>query len=271
MVTDPYTFFPWVKQLESNVDAVRDELIEYMRKDGKIPTRLEAAPNQEYIDEMGKWQMLWLYRCGGENKHVTEKFPVLGHLLRESPYALGDVGISVLPAQAGLKLHHGAFEGYERIHLPIVIPERGDARLYVFPQLDAENFDPFFQHMLANDPVEGLSPYVSSEQLSLQNITHSLKMYNKDPLIVDAHKPLDGSFVNHTYTYGKVTVFNDNNVHAVENASEQPGDDRIVVWIDIVKKFPVRLATLVKIMLAVCRMDESIIGCIEKSQNENCD
>ena len=91
----------------------------------------------------------------------------------------------------------------------------------------------------------------------------TLEAYNSDETIVDPQKPLDTRYVKHRYQEGKAVVFDDTHMHAVENTSTQRDDVRIVVWIDIVKKYPPRLAGIIAIGLAICRNAPQYLDCLE--------
>ena len=88
-------------------------------------------------------------------------------------------------------------------------------------------------------------------------------MANRDGNIHDPFKPFDTKHLTHRYREGKAVVFDDTLMHAVENTSADVNDARIVVWIDIVKPYPTRLAALVGLGLMMCRTVPAYLDCVE--------
>lgn len=258
---NPREEYPWVTELEKNADAIREEVLRY-KESQDFPYRTDEAPFQDAADNNRKWQMLFLYRCGGRNAAVADLFPALDSVLKGSDYALGDVGLSLLPPSSSLTVHTGFLRAYMRVHLPLVVPKRGEANLYVWPKLSGEVTDAFESHLANRLPIFGVPGDVHTMK-NVRNMTKTLEAYNSDDSISDPHKPLDTHYVKRRYKEGEVIVFDDTVMHAVENTSTDAGDVRIVVWIDIVKRYPPRLAAIVWMGLAICRNAPDYLDCLE--------
>ena len=259
---NPREAYPWVVDLEENAGAIREEVLRY-RASQEFPYRVDEAPGQaESADKERKWKMLFLYRCGGRNAAVADLFPALDAALRRSRHALGDVGLSLLPPSSSLTVHTGFLRAYMRIHLPLVVPAHGDSNLYVWEHLQREVTLDFDHHIMKKKPILGRRSDWH-EMKNVANIMQTLEAYNSDESIVDPQKPLDTRYVKHRYQEGKAVVFDDTHMHAVENTSTQRDDVRIVVWIDIVKKYPPRLAGIIAIGLAICRNAPQYLDCLE--------
>ena len=233
------------------------------RESGDFPYRTDEAPGQIQADANKKWKMLFLYRCGGRNAAVADMFPALDAVLNRTSYDLGDVGLSLLPPSSSLTAHSGFLRAYMRIHLPLVTPKQGEANLHLWPGITLDNGMAFDQHLAVSGWVGGQQKSFH-EWKNVRNLTSTIEAYNRDGNIHDPFKPFDTKHLTHRYREGKAVVFDDTLMHAVENTSADVDDARIVVWIDIVKPYPARLAALVSLGLMMCRTVPAYLDCVEE-------
>ena len=109
--------YPGTEILESNFEAIRDEILEYYRERGD-----EIRPNfTPYAYREEGWRTANLYSYFLRYKDNCKKFPVIDSIVRKIPN-MSLCQIAVLEPNTRIKAHFGDTNGLIRSHLGILIP-----------------------------------------------------------------------------------------------------------------------------------------------------
>ena len=109
--------FVWTKDLEDNIDAIRYEVLEYIKKNELKPyfnKSLVSKPNQWKTDGL----LFWGYFVRKNYPNFRETWTVI-----KSIPGLVSFSISVLEPGTIIKSHNGDTNAIMRVHLPILVPE----------------------------------------------------------------------------------------------------------------------------------------------------
>jgi aspartate beta-hydroxylase len=153
--------FPWYAQLESNVDAIRDELQSVLRDAHGIEPFLKfqtAEQAQGYLagtDAAPSWDAFFFYRHGVRNDANCARCPRTAAILDALPLVrirehAPEVCFSVLTPGTHILPHRGVTNVRLVTHLPLIVPEQcvltvgGEARAW--REGECFTFDDTFEH-----------------------------------------------------------------------------------------------------------------------------
>jgi hypothetical protein len=111
--------FPELALLKENWQGIRDEVLEYEKKNGALAS-INALSAPETSGE-GKWSLIYL-SCFNYKYHKNRsKFPFISSVIDQIPNCVL-AGISMLPPYTQIKPHFGDTNAIVRTHLALVIP-----------------------------------------------------------------------------------------------------------------------------------------------------
>lgn len=126
--------FPWIEEVESLTDSIRDEYLAlgeddelfkpYVQKDETLP----GAEHWKAVNNSRDWNSCHLYRLGQLNEAAARRCPTtmkaleiapLMHVPEHGPECI----FSVLRPKTHIPPHHGLVEGRLLVHLPLIVPK----------------------------------------------------------------------------------------------------------------------------------------------------
>lgn len=113
--------FPWIGNVEKLYPEIRREYLSFKNGTGKALDICKVSEEQYNVIEENKWDFIPLYSYGKEITEFTALFPKT----REALTAIPDMTtafFSILKADTFIKEHRGAYKGYLRYQLGIIIP-----------------------------------------------------------------------------------------------------------------------------------------------------
>lgn len=115
--------FGWVQQLEEGWPAIRREYEELSRKGGQAPDICDISEEQYQVIARDWWTFFPFFIYGIPIQHNIEQCPETARLLELIPDKT-TVFFSILRPGSYIQPHRGAYKGYLRYHLGVVIPEQ---------------------------------------------------------------------------------------------------------------------------------------------------
>jgi hypothetical protein len=112
--------FPELAPLKENWKGIRDEVLEFERKNGELASinALSAPPTTG----AGRWSLIYL-SCFNYKYHKNRsKFPFIASVVDQIPSCVL-AGISMLPPNTQIKPHYGDTNAIVRTHLALIVPE----------------------------------------------------------------------------------------------------------------------------------------------------
>ncbi|MFL5258454.1 MAG: aspartyl/asparaginyl beta-hydroxylase domain-containing protein [Hyphomicrobiales bacterium] len=115
--------FPFVNTLESNWQAIRDEVAEIMKYRAAIPLFEEISTDQKSISRTNTWRTFFLYGFGEPIKGSCKRAPITAKLLSQIP-DLQNAFFSILEPGSHIPPHEGLTKGLLTCHLGLIIPKQ---------------------------------------------------------------------------------------------------------------------------------------------------
>jgi len=157
---------PWIGQLESATDVIRDELTTVLRGGGEGFEPYVALPRGTpanvwtSLDGSMDWSTLHLWRHGQRDDEACRRFPRTAAVLDALPLArlpgrMPTVFFSVLAPKAHIPPHTGVSNTRAIVHLPLIVPAGcrfrvgGETRSWA--EGEAMIFDDTIEHEAWND------------------------------------------------------------------------------------------------------------------------
>ncbi|MGF7153843.1 aspartyl/asparaginyl beta-hydroxylase domain-containing protein [Novosphingobium gossypii] len=156
------SFFPWIAELESNWQAIRDEAVRIRAED--IPSLGDISFDHGRIAADRRWRAFFLKGYGYRMPGNAARAPVTAALIEKVP-GLVTANFSVMEAGGHIPRHWGMTKGMLTYHLALKAPreqekcrmhiEEGE-RLHVMHWQDGQSFlfDDMFNHEVWNESDE---------------------------------------------------------------------------------------------------------------------
>lgn len=111
--------FPELQLLKDNWKAIRDEVLEFEKKNGELNEMSAKSPANAYG---GNWTLIYLTSFLRKFHKNRKRFPITTKIIDQIPnLVLG--AISVLPPNTEIAPHYGDTNGIVRSHLALIVPE----------------------------------------------------------------------------------------------------------------------------------------------------
>ncbi|HEV3048606.1 MAG TPA: aspartyl/asparaginyl beta-hydroxylase domain-containing protein [Solirubrobacteraceae bacterium] len=156
----PLERFPWVRHIEQNWTAIREEVEQLLAEQAELPNFQDISKDQIEITDDDRWKTFFLYGYGFEAKLGVEMCPRTAALMRQVP-GMTTAMISILSPRKHILDHRGPYKGVLRYHLGLVVPEDAAAcRIRVgedvrhWEEGKSMVFDDTFNHEVWNDTDE---------------------------------------------------------------------------------------------------------------------
>ena len=114
--------FPWVKTVEANWRAVREELDALLTDREHIPCLQDVSPEQSAIAQAKDWKSFFLFGFGHKIKRNCARCPETARIVETIP-GLKMAMFSILAPKAHILPHRGPYKGLLRYHLGLKIPQ----------------------------------------------------------------------------------------------------------------------------------------------------
>jgi len=114
--------FPWVKTVEANWLAIRNELELLLRRKEDIPNLQDVSPEQSFIARGGSWKSFFLYGFGHKIARNCARCPETARIVSRIP-GLKMAMFSILAPKSHIPPHRGPYKGLLRYHLGLMIPQ----------------------------------------------------------------------------------------------------------------------------------------------------
>lgn len=114
--------FPWLHQLESNWEAIRAELLSFV-KNGAGMCNVHTTGGDE-LNKESKWKLAMILGYGKPIDEVKTSFPVTLSILAKLP-EVQNAAFSLLKAGGSIPPHRGSTASILRYHLALVVPDGG--------------------------------------------------------------------------------------------------------------------------------------------------
>ena len=114
--------FPWMSQLESEWEAIRDEALAVLKHRDGIPPLAEISPDHKGLDNQNKWRSYFLWGYGFRVDKNCERCPATSDALKAVPglrtamFSIHDPGMAIPP-------HKGVTAGMCVFHLGLKVPK----------------------------------------------------------------------------------------------------------------------------------------------------
>ena len=154
MFTNYLQMFPWLHQLEANWEAIRDELILFV-KNGAGMCNVHTTGGNELNTE-SKWKLAMVLGYGKPVDEVKSFFPVTLSILTKLP-EVQNAAFSLLKAGGSIPPHCGSTASILRYHLALIVPDKGKRSWLTVSGADVPwkegkgiLFDDTFEHSACN-------------------------------------------------------------------------------------------------------------------------
>jgi len=118
---DPHAF-AWVRRLEAEYPAIRQELQRILRAIELLPGLEEIQVGQYQLTQDRRWKMFPLFAYGNWSERNVQRCPQTARALRQVP-GLQVAMFSIMQPEKALPPHCGNYCGVLRYHLGVMIPE----------------------------------------------------------------------------------------------------------------------------------------------------
>lgn len=120
--SEPFFFdpadHPWVAEVESQWEVIRDELSEFIRTNDH---RLEPYIEADMVSRPKKWRTIGLRFWGREASQNAALFPETRRIVSCIP-GLSAISFNLLEANSTIKPHQGDTNAIMRCHLGLIVP-----------------------------------------------------------------------------------------------------------------------------------------------------
>lgn len=152
--------FPLHKELETNWEAIRDEILEVMNATD-LPNFHDIDKGQDFISNNdGKnWQLFILQLYGNWISPNIEYCPTAVKILKDRP-EVRSVLFSIIEPGKHIPEHRGPYKGIMRYQLALVVPKSKACRIYIdghaynWTEGKSLMFDDTYAHELKNETNE---------------------------------------------------------------------------------------------------------------------
>ncbi|HLG73513.1 MAG TPA: aspartyl/asparaginyl beta-hydroxylase domain-containing protein [Chloroflexota bacterium] len=122
----PADQFPWVKRLEDNWRAIREELDGLLPYMSQLPNFHDISPDQRPITSDDGWKTFFFYGFGVRSEQNCLRCPRTAELIAGIP-GMVTAFFSILAPGKYIPPHRGPYKGVLRCHLALLIPDPPDA------------------------------------------------------------------------------------------------------------------------------------------------
>ena len=150
--------FPWLYQLETNWETVRDELQSFV-KNGTGMCNVHTTGGDE-LNKESKWKLAMIFGYGKPIDEVKSSFPVTLSILTKLP-EVQNAAFSLLKAGGSIPPHYGSTASILRYHLALIVPDGGKHSWLTVDGVDVPwkegqgiLFDDTFEHSARNGAKE---------------------------------------------------------------------------------------------------------------------
>jgi beta-hydroxylase len=195
----PLERFPWVEQVEANVEVIRQEVEAVLADREALPSFQEISKDQVAITNDDRWKTFFLYGYGFTADLCVELCPKTAEIMRQIP-GLTTAMFSILSPRKHILAHRGPYKGVLRYHLGLIVPQQKEqCRIRVgdeirhWEQGRSMIFDDTFDHEVWNDTdetrvvlfVDVLRPLPFPESLINKLIVKAIGI---SPFVLDAKR-----------------------------------------------------------------------------------
>ncbi len=152
--------FPFLKPIEANWIAIRDELESLLKDRASLPPFHKISPDQKYISKGDSWKVFILFGFGVQSRRNCAQCPRTAILLEGVP-GLQSAWFSILAPHYHIPVHRGITKTVLRAHLGLVVPAQPEKCLMRVDDQTASwepgrclVFDDFYPHEVWNDTDE---------------------------------------------------------------------------------------------------------------------
>lgn len=146
--------FPWLYQLEANWEAIRDELLSFV-KNGTGMCNVHTTGGDE-LNKESNWKLAMIFGYGKPIDEVKSSFPVTLSILTKLP-EVQNAAFSLLKAGGLIPPHYGSTASILRYHLALIVPDGGKHSWLTVDGVDVPwkegqgiLFDDTFEHSARN-------------------------------------------------------------------------------------------------------------------------
>ncbi len=149
--------FPWVRRLELDWRAIREELDGLLKTPERIPNFQDISRDQTNITRDDKWRSYFLYGYGYKMENNCHACPKTTAIIENIP-GMFTAFFSVLAPGKHIPRHRGPYKGLLRCHLALMVPEPSRE---CFIEVDKETatweegkclvFDDTYKHRVENN------------------------------------------------------------------------------------------------------------------------
>ena len=149
--------FPWISELETNWQTIREELDEVLRRREDIPNFQDISPDQAHLAKEDRWKTFFFFGYGIDAPGNCARCPKTAAILKKIPN-VKTAFFSILAPHTRIPPHCGPYKGVLRYHLALIVPEptRGCGLRILNKVAHWEEgksllFDDTFEHEVWND------------------------------------------------------------------------------------------------------------------------
>jgi ornithine lipid ester-linked acyl 2-hydroxylase len=113
--------FPWIADLESQWQIIRQELDVLLEKVDRLPNFQDISRDQYDITQDNLWKTYFFCAYGVKAAHNCLQCPATDRLLSTIP-GLNLAFFSILLPHKQIPVHRGPYKGVVRLHLPLKVP-----------------------------------------------------------------------------------------------------------------------------------------------------
>jgi beta-hydroxylase len=111
--------FPEITFLKTNWGVIRDEVLEYERREGNLEIMSSKSPAKT---KGAKWSLMYFRSFNREFNKNKKLFPKTVEIMEKIPNCVL-YSISILPPNIEIAPHYGDTNGIIRCHLGVIVPE----------------------------------------------------------------------------------------------------------------------------------------------------
>jgi aspartyl/asparaginyl beta-hydroxylase (cupin superfamily) len=151
--------FPWIRQLESQWQAIRRELDEVLKERERVPNFQDISPDQAHLARGDQWKTYFFYAFGRRAEANCARCPITARLVESIP-GMNLAFFSIMAPGTHVPPHRGLYKGVLRYHLGLKVPDPERCRIRLGDQVlhwregQSLLFDDTYEHEVWNESNE---------------------------------------------------------------------------------------------------------------------
>ena len=148
--------FGWIQDIEANFESIQKEFLLVSSNTGNLLDVTTFSEEQKKVVTPNLWSVFLFRIYNTEIQHNIERCPVTYNCIQQIPDCT-TAFFSIMQPNTEVATHRGAYKGYLRYHLGVIVPKDNtqcglvfDGQVYHWKEKESVVFDDTFEHAVYN-------------------------------------------------------------------------------------------------------------------------